>query len=236
MTLSAITRLGLCLGLLSSVISATAARPRQTDVESYKYEVGGSLGMSGYLGDANESSLFDSPGFAASVQGRYLIDSRWAVSARLAYATISGNTSQYENALPFGKQYKFTSSLYDVSVRGEVNFFAFGIGETYRKLKRISPYMAVGIGTTIGSCGGYTSGAFSVPLALGVKYKLSQRVNMSAEFSLTKVFGDKIDGEHLTDLTLIKSSFLKNTDWFSTLTVGISYEFGPRCATCNRID
>ena len=45
-----------------------------------------------------------------------------------------------------------------------------------------------------------------------------------------------LNKEELTDLYQIKSSFLKNTDWYSTLTFSISYEFGRRCVTCHRID
>ena len=76
----------------------------------------------------------------------------------------------------------------------------------------------------------------NIPMGVGVRYKLSRRVNLNAEFTMTKVFGDKVDSKELTDLYQIKSSFLKNTDWYSTLTVGISFEFGPRCVTCHRID
>ncbi len=77
---------------------------------------------------------------------------------------------------------------------------------------------------------------FNIPIGVGVRYKISRRLNLSAEFSMTKVFSDNVDSKELSDLYQIKSSFLKNTDWYSTLTVGISYEFGPRCVTCNRID
>ena len=37
-------------------------------------------------------------------------------------------------------------------------------------------------------------------------------------------------------LTMIKSSFLKNNDWYSRLSVGITYEFGRRCETCHYVD
>lgn len=53
---------------------------------------------------------------------------------------------------------------------------------------------------------------------------------------MTKIVGDKADGAVLSDPYLIKSSFLKNTDWYSTLVLSISYEFGKRCVACHRID
>lgn len=205
-------------------------------VESYKYDFGFGLGMSGYLGDANESNLFKHPGVVGNVGVRYLFGSRWAAKAQLGVATLSGNTADFENVLPEGAQYQFKSTAFDLAVKGEANFFAYGIGETYKRLRRWTPFVSVGLGLTMASSAGNTSAAFSIPMGVGVKFKLSRRLNLNAEFTMTKVFGDKVDSKELTDLYQIKSSFLKNTDWYSTLTVGISYEFGPRCVTCHRID
>lgn len=205
-------------------------------VESYKYDFGASLGLSGYLGDANESNLFKHTGFAASLSGRYLFDSRWAVRTQLGMATLSGNTADFQNVLPMGQQYDFKSTVADLSVRGECNFFAFGIGETYKRLSRWSPFLSMGFGVSMSMTDGNTFAAFSVPIGLGVKYKLTQRLNLVGEFSMTKVFGDHVDSKELSDLYYIKSSTLKNTDWYSTFTVGVTYEFGPRCVVCNRLD
>lgn len=73
-------------------------------------------------------------------------------------------------------------------------------------------------------------------MGFGVKYKLSPRLNLGMEFTMTKAFTDKLDGPILNDLTGIKTSFVKNTDWYSRLTIGITYEFGERCETCHYVD
>ena len=52
---------------------------------------------------------------------------------------------------------------------------------------------------------------------------------------MTKVFSDHVDGA-LADLQTIKSSFLKNTDWYSNISISLTYEFGKRCATCHYVD
>lgn len=206
------------------------------DVESYKFDCGAGIGVSGYLGDANESFLFKHPGVSANLGMRYLFDSRWALRGKAGITTLSGNTADFDNALPFGQQYSFKSTVTDVALCGECNFFSYGVGNSYRQLKRWTPFVSIGAGVSISSCSGENTVAFSVPMGIGVRYKIKPRLNLNAEFSMTKVFGDKIDGEHLDDLYMIKSSFLKNTDWYAGLTVGISYEFGARCQTCNRID
>lgn len=208
----------------------------QDIVESYKFDLGAGIGMSGYLGDANESNLFKHPGFAANIGGRYLFDSRWAVRTQLGMQTLSGNTADFSNVLPDGRQYSFKSTAYDLGFRGECNFFGYGIGETYKRLRRWTPFLSVGIGMTMSSTPDGSFFALNIPMGVGIKYKFKPRWNLIAEFSMTKVFGDKVDSAELTDLYQIKSSFLKNTDWYSSLTVGITYEFGARCVTCHRID
>ncbi|MBD5256813.1 MAG: porin family protein [Bacteroides sp.] len=213
-----------------SLISASAQEAK------YKWDVGVAAGMSGYIGDANGGFPFRHPGAAVSVLGRYNFNTRLALRAQAGLQTISGNTADMDNVLPGNAQYKFNTSVFDFGVKGEFNFFPYGIGETYKRLRRCTPYATVGIGVAVGGSKGNGAAAFALPLGVGVKYKLSERCNLGAEWTFTKTFSDKIDSKELTDLYLIKSSFIKNTDWLSTLTVSITYEFGERCEVCNRKD
>lgn len=203
--------------------------------ESYRFDLGAGLGIGGYMGDLNESNPLARPGFTGDIAFRYRFDTRWALSTVLGYSSLSGNSSQLGSALPGDIEYSFKSKVIDISERAEVNFFAFGIGETYKKLRRWSPYIAVGIGLAVASCDGSSHAAFTIPLAAGLKYKLRERLNLGLEFSMTKAFSDHIDGE-IADLYQVKSSFIKNTDWYSRLALSVSYEFGLRCPTCHYYD
>ncbi|MDE7471038.1 MAG: porin family protein [Paramuribaculum sp.] len=206
------------------------------DSEAYRFDIGGGIGMSGYLGEANSSSLFSHPGFAGYLQSRYIFNERTALRAQLSLMTLSGNTADLDNALPGNVAYDFSATATSFDVRGEFNFLPYGIGETYRNLHTISPFIAGGCGLTVSASEGDTFAAFSVPLSAGVKYKPSLRLNLIAEFTMTKVFGDHLDGPLLADLNGIRTSFINNSDWHSTVTVGVTYEFGPRCVVCNRLD
>lgn len=219
------------------VCVALALRPAGASAqeETYKFDFGAQVGLAGYLGDANESSIFAKPGFAGGLSFRYLIDTRWAIRAVFNSYSLSGDSSKFDNVFPGGQNYSFKSTAYDLGGRIEFNFFAYGIGETYKRLRRWSPYLAVGLGITYSTCDGTSAVAPNIPLAFGVKYKLKERWNVGLEFSMTKVFGDKVDGE-LSDLYQIKSSFLKNTDWYSNISVSVTYEFGKRCVTCHYVD
>lgn len=222
--------------ILTGLLAAPGAEARGDASETYKFDIGGGIGMSGYLGDANESNIFHSPGFAANIQGRYLFNERTAIRAQLTGMSLSGNTADFSNVLPEGREYSFSTFAADLSFRGEFNFLPYGIGETYRRLRRFTPFLALGIGATFSSADGSSAVAFAIPMTAGVKYKINRRLNLIADFTMTKLFGDKLDGPDLSDLTGIKSSFIKNTDWHSTISVGLTYEFGPRCVTCNRKD
>lgn len=218
------------------LVGVSVVSSGQTQQTLYKFDIGGGLGMSGYLGDANTSSLLKHPGFAAEVGSRYLANTRWAFRGTLGLTTLSGNSADMTNVLPNGAQYSFTATVLDLGIRAEFNFFPYGVGESFKKLHRLTPYLVLGIGACVSTSGGQTSFAPTLPMGMGLKYKLRPRVNLTAEFTMTKAFGDKVDGPNLNDLTGIKTSFVKNTDWYSRLMLGITYEFGERCTTCHYVD
>ena len=198
----------LSLTVMVSLVALLAPSRTVAQEESSRFDIGAGLGMSGYIGDLNNSNPFKSPGLAADLSFRYRFDTRWALVTNLGYAGLSAVSGQLGSALP---------------------------GESYKKLRRWTPYMSVGVGVLMASCEGSSHVAFTIPMSLGVKYKLKERVNIGLEFTMTKAFGDHIDGE-IADLYQIKSSFMKNTDWYSQLALTISYEFGLRCPTCHYYD
>lgn len=219
------------------LIAALAGASRAgAQTAPYKFDIGAQVGMSGYLGDANTSNLMKHPGFDGEASFRYIANARMAVRGVFAVLGLSGNTADMADILPDQAQYSFTSTVYDLGARFEFNFLPYGIGETYKKLKRITPYLTLGVGVCMSSSGGETSLAPTIPMGVGVKFKMSERWNLGAEFTMTKAFGDKLDGPVLNDLNGIKTAFYRNTDWFSRITIGISYEFGKRCETCHYVD
>ncbi|WP_289755019.1 DUF6089 family protein [Muribaculum intestinale] len=202
---------------------------------AYKFELGPALGFSGYLGDANTGSLYAHPGFAGGAIFRYLVSPRWNIRGNFTVATLSGNSSDMTNVYPGGETYRFSSTVYDLGARVDFNFFNYGIGETYRRMRRWSPYLTLGMGMSLISCEG-TAVAFNIPMGAGVRYKINPRLNLGVEWCMTKTFTDKVDGPVLSDLYGIKSSFAKNTDWYSTVMVSLTFEFGERCRSCYYVD
>lgn len=231
-------RLILFVLLIAALLTAAPGAGAQSTAQSapYKFDFGLQLGMSGYLGDANGSNPFKHPGFDGELSFRYLPDTRWALRGVFSTFGLSGSTAEVTNVLPEGITRDFTSQVFDLGARVEFNFFSYGIGETYKRLRRWTPYLTLGLGVAMSSSGGTTSVAPTLPMGIGFKFKLKERLNLGVEFTMTKAFSDKFDGPDLNDLNTIKTAFYKSTDWYSRLTVGISYEFGKRCETCHYVE
>ena len=204
------------------------------EAQQYKYDVGPMLGMTGYLGEGNNGNLFKHPSFTVGGLFRYNHNSRWAFKANLNYANIRGNSMYDETWYPDGANYKFNSSLIDMGLTAEFNFLNYGLGPAYKKYKPITPYMVAGVGFVFAICDGHNQASFTIPIGIGVKYKLKDRMNLGFEFTMRKEFSDRIDG--LSDLFGIKHSFAKNTDWYSFVAFSATFEFGKRCIKCNYLE
>ncbi|MDY6253089.1 MAG: DUF6089 family protein, partial [Bacteroidales bacterium] len=165
---------------------------------------------------------------------RYNMDSRWAFKANLLYAGLSGNSNDIDRKIPGQEPYSFKSHVIDLGVQAEFNFLHYGIGARYKNYKRLSPYMVLGLGLTTAIVDGKVNVCPNLPMGIGVKYKLKERLNLGFEFTMRKGFGDKIDG--LSDLYGVKHGFAKNTDWYSIAVFSITYEFSKRCTKCHYVE
>ena len=201
--------------------------------EDYRFDFGGGVGMTGYLGDANTSNLFQHPSWDVELLFRYIANNRWNFKTNFFVGGLAGDSANMTNVFPSEETFKFSTIFYELSELAEFNFFAYGIGETYQHLKKWTPYLAGGLGLTAWSVQGKSGAAFTIPFGIGFRYKPSKRINLGLEFLMKKTFTDKLDGPDLQDPYGIESSFMKNTDWYSTLTFTVSFEFSKRCATCN---
>lgn len=204
--------------------------------EDYRFDMGVGLGMTGYLGDANNSNLWHAPSWDAEVLFRYILNPRFNFKTNFYIGALRGDSADMDNVLPDNQNFKFSTTFYELGEMVEFHFFNYGMGETYRKLKRWTPYITAGAGVTAWSVDGKMGAAFTIPLGIGFKYKPALRWNIGLEFLMKKTFTDRIDGASLADPLGIKSEFMKNTDWYSTLTLTISYEFSKRCAVCHYKD
>jgi hypothetical protein len=204
--------------------------------QEYKYEIGGIAGVSAYMGDANKTSPFKSMNPALGGVFRYNANFRVALKGNLAWAKATGSTEGLENVFPGNVQATFDRNVIDFGGQMEFNFFPYSDKYAYMNTRRLSPYVTLGLGVTIATGGGSTFVGPNIPLGVGVKYKITNRLNLGCEFTVRKLFGDNFEGNStLDDPYKLNSDWLKNNDWYSFLLLSVTWDFGPRKNPCNNI-
>lgn len=220
-------------GLLSILLLVAAVQTQAQDDAEYRMEVGVGAGLVSYLGDFNGSVVKNMQPMGSLVW-RWVLNPRMALRAKGSYGKLKGSSADVQTYYPDmqAKPYQFNHSLGDLGVTFEYNFWPYGTGRDYRGAKRLTPFIFGGGGGTYVSGGPKDVWTAHVPLGLGVKYKLGDRVNIGLEWAAHFSLSDKLDG--VVDPYLVKSSGLfKNTDGYSTLLVTLTYSFQAKCRTCH---
>lgn len=220
-------------GLLSILLLVAAVQTQAQDDAEYRMEVGVGAGLVSYLGDFNGSVVKNMQPMGSFVW-RWVLNPRMALRAKGSYGKLKGSSADVQTYYPDmqDKPYEFNHSLGDLGVTFEYNFWPYGTGGDYRGAKRLTPFIFGGVGGTYVSGGPKDVWTAHVPLGLGVKYKLGDRVNVGLEWAAHFSLSDKLDG--VVDPYLVKSSGLfKNTDGYSALLVTLTYSFQAKCRTCH---
>lgn len=223
-----------------SVVSICCLSLSATFAQDYKYEIGGGLGTAFYMGDANKSTPFKNMNIAGEAIFRYNRSFRWAYKGNLVVGGVSGDTKNSGNKFPYDMNTSFSRTFVELGGQVEYNFFNYSDKYAFLGTKRFSPYILAGVGVTMGT-GDKTFFGLNIPLGVGIKYKWKERINLGFEFSVRKLFGDDFDdtgsdGLSLDDPYKIKSSFIKNKDWYCLTMFTITWDFGLRTQDCINLD
>ena len=207
----------------------------QGDVE-YRMEIGGGVGLVTYQGDFS-GSLLKSPQPMASVILRRTINPYHGFRLNIGVGKLKGSSKNVETYYPGMAEtpYEFSNMMGDLNVTYEYNFWPYGTGRDYRGAKRLTPFVAIGLGATFVKTDDKSVFTANLPIGAGVKYKLADRLNLGLMWNTHFSLSDKLDGR--ADPYSIKSSGLfKNTDCYSALQVTLTYSFMAKCRTCHNED
>ena len=221
--------------LLMLMVLLPADRMSAQDDPQYRMEIGAGVGTVSYEGDFNGNVLKNmQPMFSAL--WRYNFDPYKDLRLSATYGKLKGSSKDVDTYYPdyATEEYSFNRNLLDVSLVFEYNFWPYGTGRDYRGAKRLTPYIYGGIGATSASGGGSKSVfTANVPIGLGVKYKLNERMNLGLDWGIHFSLSDELDG--VKDPYQVKSSgMFKNTDCYSMLQLTLTYSFKAKCRTCNK--
>ena len=213
-------------------LALTAQQAAAQEEPEYRMEIGGGAGLQAYQGDYGGSPFKQLQPLGALV-AKYKPTPRTAWAANLSFGKLKGSTDETETWYPdnTGVTPDFSTSTTTLDITFEYNFWAYGTGREYRGAKPLVPFITAGIGLAVAKCDD-TVGAFEVPIGLGVKYKLANRLNLTVGWMMHITGSDRLDG--VKDPYGIKSSGLfKNTDCYSALQVSVTYDVWEKCKTCH---
>ncbi|TAK29767.1 MAG: OmpA family protein [Saprospiraceae bacterium] len=181
-------------------------------ISQEKWEGGAFLGYSSYLGDLTVPTFTlkgANPAFGIFIRNH--ISPRLALRMNLLYGNIEGSDLNYPELEARGAS--FTSSLIELSMLGEYEFFAHRrFTSDGRFTKTWSPYIFTGAGlnvvnpkTNYGALkpsanlekdqnANYSHAQFAIPIGGGIKFDLSRKVNLGVEWGMRLSFSDYLDG------------------------------------------
>ena len=234
---------GLCLFVFtfSSAKSQSSLIPR--------YEIGIHAGTFIYQGDLtpNDFGAFNTmkPGFGISATRN--INSRYAIRFQLLRGSLKGDDAKYEN--PDWRQqrnFNFKTPVTELSLQAVRNII--GLSPNEAGIINFSPYLFAGISYSFlkikrdWSDFNYThfageaavinglsediehklpKGVFSMPIGLGIRYGITEKISVSLEGTYRIIGNDYLDG-------FSRAANAEMADHYHTAMLGVIYSFGKR--------
>ena len=198
--------------LLIVTICVTVYSAKSQD--TFYGEVGVTGGGGFVLGDTNDF-LFK---YTQPVGGAYLkykINGRWETRLQLDGGLLGYSEGQ-------------KTPYIGIQALGEFNFFNYGVKRWEAHYSWFTPSLVAGLG--LFSClNDEPKFTATIPLGLGVKFKLSNRINLGAYWMVSKVISDKVDNKPNPNGEYGRWN---NQDWYSTAQIALSVNFYKICAPC----
>ena len=205
------------------------------NVESQRNaDIGVFAGTSWYQGDINPYLPFYSPGFAAGLLYRYNFHPRTSVRLSGIFHSLSGNDLDFSDELQQARAASFNSSYIDMTAVWEFNFLPYKTA--FRKTK-YSPYVSAGLGYNLvfSSDIPTANNHIVMPLGLGFKFNISERMSAGLEYSFRKTLTDNIDGIENYAIEE-RNMLLGNKDWYTFAGIFITYKIFKYREDCPAYD
>jgi hypothetical protein len=181
------------------------------------YEIGGFVGISGYLGDLNKSDWFSKePHPAFGFFGRYNVSPKFAIKVAYSRGNLSGRDSYYTDRA--FRNFSTQSVINDVVGQIEYQPWSFAMSKLPHQFESMMrPYIFVGIGVAFANpkadlsnmlivkpdiAAGveadlnaeYSNTSVVIPFGLGIKYRIAPLWTVGLEAGFRFTFSDYIDG------------------------------------------
>jgi hypothetical protein len=175
------------------------------------WEIGGSIGGAGYMGDLNPNNPVKVSGVSAGIFGKRNFDGYFSAKLNIGVGSIAAYDSRSNNPQFRDRNLNFKDQLREASIIGEFNFMNY-IPDAGRN--KYTPYIFTGIGITSfapqaqdfqggtrslrplkteGQVKTYNDKTVVIPYGLGIKYNLSGKFTIMADMGYRYAFTDYLD-------------------------------------------
>jgi len=206
------------------------------------YEIGVFGGGSNFIGDVGSTKFIAPKKIAAGGLIRWNRSQRHSYRASVIYTDIFADDNLSGDPKRKRRGYYFSAKTLEISAGIEFTFLDFNLhsGDFI-----FTPYIYTGISmlnhrnfyyaNNILYSGKSNSNAFGIPIALGVKFTLTEHLIFGMEIAARYTFSDEIDGsipdpEELNDL---KFGNINNNDWYVFSGFTLTYTFGRNPCFCS---
>jgi len=219
-----------------SLLIAILLIPLFSNAQKQLHEIGIFAGAAYYMGDVNQSKLFYASQPAFGLVYKIDFSSRYALKISGTYASLKGNDANFDNGYQIQRNHSFAISIMELATLLEFNFLPY---KPDSRFEYFSPYVTLGLGAMIMPV---EEGAIPVnpviPFGIGVKYAITKRLGISADWTYRKTFTDYID--QLPKQTFTSSATFENKqtnyesakDWYSFAGITLTYKFAFGSSKC----
>lgn len=200
-------------------------------------EIGFFVGGSNYSGDIGNEAYIAPNRLGGSILYKRNISSRISLRGTLSILPIADDDAKSSNIVRQQRGYSFSNTIYEGALGMEFNFFDYDI-TSYRNT--YTPYLLVefaafyyNVVSSQASDGSYNYSskvAYTLPIGLGFKSKITRNLAYAVEVRARYTFEDDLDFNN-TEINALKFGNPKTNDWYFFSGVSLVYSFGrPACA------
>ena len=224
------------------LLVAMLAIPR---LSAQQHELGAGLLATSYQGDIAPTPNGANIRPMGTLFYRYNFSAATSLRFGVSFGQFAGDDADYEAPDQTQRGYSFAHNFAAAELRLEYNFLDFRSNDYIGKT--LSPFVYLGVGTqtsiiSIDAADNVPTESFPgptllIPAGFGLKYALTDRLNLTLELGGYFSFSDKLDGlVYEEDSPRFARGNPANFDHFYTVGVTVSYRFLPvKCPTGSTI-
>ncbi len=207
------------------------------------HEIGIFAGGSNFIGDVGATNYIAPNQLAIGGVYKWNRSPRHSYRVSLTFTELEGIDKDSDDPGRIIRGYEFNNQIIEISAGMEFTFFDFDL---HNGGNVSTPYLYTGVSFTKYDnyffSGGEirsedtTSKTFGIPMVLGYKTSISNKLILALEVGARYTFTDEIDGsvpDTKENIETLSFGNVNNNDWYTFTGITLTYTFGRNPCYCN---